>query len=167
MEGMKNYDNFNNDKLYISGMEIYNLEKFMKNFGEEDLNEIINKLEYIFTNKNNIEKKHLEELIEEIENYLKEDISFFFEGKKIFFEKTLVAFHRENIKLVEDLKKYIDDFLKNTEKTKLMKYIEKKLSISSKFLDKKKSLEKNLTILLKQIAINFKSNFVKYKQFSE
>ncbi len=161
---MKNYDNFNNDKLSIMGITIYGLENSMKEFNEENLNNIINKLDYILNNKD-IEKKHLEEITEEIEDFLNEDISFYFQDNNLYFEKTITAFHRENKLLLNDLNRYIEEYLKNTEKTKLMKYMDKKLNLNSKFLDKKKSFDKNITILLKQIALNYKGNLVKYKSY--
>jgi hypothetical protein len=164
MEYMKNYDNFNNDKLSILGIDIYGLESSMKEFNEENLNEIINRLDYILNHKD-IEKKHLEDLIEEMEEYLDIDIGFHFQENAVHFEKTLTAFHRENDILLSDLKKYVKDFLEKEEKTKLCKYMDKKLNINSKSLSKNKSFDKNLTILLKQIAINYKGNCVKYKNY--
>jgi hypothetical protein len=164
MEYMDNYDNFNNDKLNILGITIYGLESSMKVFNEDNLNEIINRLEYLLNHKD-IEKIHFEELVEEIEEFLSEDIGFYFQENNIYFERTLVAFHRENHLLLCDLKKYIKNYLENNEKTKLMKYMDKKLNINSSFLSKKKSFDKNLIILLKQIAVNYNGNLVKYKTY--
>jgi hypothetical protein len=163
----KNYDTFDNDRFNIAGLELYGLEKYIKEFNEENINLLVKNISYILTIKE-IERQHLDELVDEIEDLLKEDIFFFSKDGKIYFEKTLVAFHRENENLIYDLTKYVKYFLETStspDYIEFKKYIEKKLDINTKYLSKKKSIEKNINNLLKILASMYKGNRIKYKCF--
>jgi hypothetical protein len=104
VENIQNYDNFDNDRFNIAGLELYGLERSIKEFNEENINLLVKNISYILTTKD-IERQHLDELIDEIEDLLKEDIFFISKEEKIYFEKTLVAFHRENDSLMNDLER--------------------------------------------------------------
>jgi hypothetical protein len=157
-------DDFNNDRISIYDLELYGLESNMKEFNEENLNKIAELIYYFTVNYNSLEKADKFYLIEGIEDYLNEDISFHINDKKINFELTLCKIHRENETLLYDLKIYVNDFLENEKKTEFQKNLEKKIGINSNGLFKKDSKEKNLNRLLKQISTIYKSNSVKYKR---
>lgn len=163
-----------NDKIYIkygdNDIPFIGLEESLKEYNEENINTIVSNVLDLL-DKEKMTKENYYKIWNSQHKLLKQDYGFSAKEGCIVFELTLANFHRQNKKLMELLKKYINYVIEKEKiqdkqkkkKIKEFKYFEGKTGIKESDIDTKMEITRNIDNLLIIIANNRQKNEIKLK----